>query len=248
MKDAVMDINMDFDREIEDASCLRYHRYRAGSGRKARLPRLRGAGRKARLALTLVIVISGAAFAASGLMTPVKAQASQMLIEHAWQRALKGEKEPNPWPWMDSSPVAKISIPALGRDHVVMRGVSGEVMAFAPGWHEGTNFPGEPGITLVSAHKDTHFTYLKNLEVGDLISMTTINGRQIDYRVEKAMVIDTPELQISDHTKQSVIVLSTCYPFSNWQVGGDMRYVVVAREIPADHSMHLAELSDKSLR
>lgn len=194
------------------------------------------------LKFTVMLGLIGGGFylAASNLMVPAKAHLSVFLIEDAWQKTLAGKEDTKPWPWMDSKPVAKLSIPSKNIEQIIMEGVSGQTLAFAPGWHDGTARPGENGISLIAAHKDTHFTYLKDLNKGDLLSLQTEKGYQIDYRIEELKILDEPSLQVQDHDKQSVLILSTCYPFGNWNSNGDMRFVVVAREIPSNHSMRLA--------
>lgn len=184
------------------------------------------------LGLTLGLFGVGLSLFGSALLVPVKAELSVHLINHAWARTLAGEENVRPWPWMDSHPVAQISVPRLNKSQVVMSGVSGAVMAFAPGWHEGTTEPGKPGVTVISAHKDTHFDYLPKLDIGEVLVMTTQGGDEKQYVVEEVKILDTPEIQVSTEDQDNVLVLSTCYPFSNWQIGGKMRFVTIAREVP----------------
>lgn len=190
----------------------------------------------------LGLAVLGIVFIVSGLKTPVKAYMSEVLIEKAWEKTLQGQSDTRPWPWMDSVPVAKLYIPKYDKSHVVMSGVSGAVMAFAPGWHEGSERPGVPGVSLISAHKDMHFSYLKDMVVGDVIYLTTAQGEKKTYRVEDLKILDRPSLNIQNQSQGSVVVLSTCYPFSNWQVGGGMRFVVISREVVNEGALRIAGL------
>lgn len=186
-----------------------------------------------------ILFVAGLFYFSSGLMTPAKAWLSVHLIDDAWGRTLNGESEPRPWPWMDSHPVAKLQVPRFAREHIVMSGVSGSVMAFAPGWHDGTEKPGEKGISLISGHKDTHFGYLKNLQNDDILRLQKQDGAWKTYKVETLQILEKPEISVSDSHDASVLVLSTCFPFGNWDVGGKMRFVVVAREVP-EKAMNIA--------
>jgi sortase A len=220
--------------ETEAASHARKMRAQKHSVRRAWV-------RKCLMLAGIISIFGGLSYAGgSSLMVPASQEVSQYLITHAWDRALRGHHEVRPWPWAETAPVARLSIPALRQEFVILRGVSQESLSLAPGWNEGTNFPGDPGISLISAYKDTYFKDLKKLNLGDLISLQARSGRMIDYRVETAMILDDPELQIKDAEGSSLLVLSTSYPYSKWQEGQDLRYVVVAREIPADHSLRLA--------
>lgn len=186
-----------------------------------------------------ILFVAGLFYLSSGIMVPAKAWLSVQLIDDAWTRTIKGEADARPWPWMDSHPVAKLEIPRIGKEHIVMSGVSGSVMAFAPGWHDGTQTPGDAGISLISAHKDTHFGYLKALRTGEEIRLQKPDGNWKSYAVETMQILEEPEISIADSTDSSILVLSTCYPFGNWDVGGQMRFVVVAREVP-DKALNIA--------
>ena len=91
----------------------------------------------------VVLFLGGLFFLGQGLLIPAKAWLSVHLLNHAWGQTLAGDPVARPWPWMDSVPVARLIIPDLQKDYVVLRGVSGTVLAFAPGWHEKTALPGD---------------------------------------------------------------------------------------------------------
>lgn len=174
------------------------------------------------------VFVVGAWSFGTGLIVPAKAYLSQVLIDRAWNAG--GGR---PWPWMDSVPVAKMSIPRLGWENVVMSGVSGEVMAFAPGWHEGSAPLGEDGDSVISAHRDTHFRVMRDIRVGDKIGVTLTNGGDVAYySVVDLDVIDEPRLFLrSKNDLGNQLILTTCYPLESLQAGGQMRYVITAVQI-----------------
>lgn len=183
-----------------------------------------------------LLFLAGMAQAAQALSMPMKAKLSVYLIENAWEQALAGDQDARPWPWMDSVPVARVAVPRLGKDMVVMRGVSGTVLAFAPGWHEGSVLPGAEGISLLAGHRDTHFSFMKDLKMGDRIELQTASGEAVSYEVSEMEMLDKPELSVRNlKGNDSILVLSTCYPFQQSIMDGtnraDMRFVVVARKV-----------------
>lgn len=186
--------------------------------------------RKIVLFFIVLSFLGGGALLSSGLMVPAKAWLSVHMIDMAWHLTKQGHKEVKPWPWMDSYPVAKLNIPALEKKHIILKGVSGEVLAFSPGWHDGTDPLGAKGVSVISAHKDTHFSYLKKLRLGQKIEIETKEGLVHSYRIVKTQIVQTPEIQVSGYEQSNVLILTTCFPFSNWQIGGKMRYVVVAKQ------------------
>ena len=53
-------------------------------------------------------------------------------------------------------------------------GSTGQALAFGPGHVENTPDAGEPGIAVYSAHRDTHFRFLKDVAVGDEVTVTSV--------------------------------------------------------------------------
>lgn len=160
---------------------------------------------------------------------------SDFLIRQAWDRSLSLGENIRPWPWMDTYPVAMLSIPRLGKEQVVMAGVSGAVMQYAPGWHEGTKLPGETGVSLILGDNQTQFSYLKKLNIGDEIDLITHDGKIKNYKVEDVQIVDASEIHIDHADDGNTLVLSTKYPYSNWQQGQSLQLVAIARE-PASQS------------
>ncbi len=177
-----------------------------------------------------VLLFAGGGLAIHSLSMPAKAWLSVHLMDYAWDRTLSGENYARPWPWMDSAPVARLSVPRLNKDMVIMRGNSGAVMAFAPGWHEGTAVPGHTGISLISAHRDTHFGFLRQLKTGETLTLTDKDGTMHYYRVDEFVTTTKPEIRVDIEQGGEVLLLSTCYPFNNWTRSSDMRFIVVARK------------------
>jgi sortase A len=66
-----------------------------------------------------------------------KAVLAQLLIARAWGQAQAGVRAPKPWPWADTTPIAKLELP-VHANHVeveelmVLDGASGRNLAFGP--------------------------------------------------------------------------------------------------------------------
>jgi sortase A len=178
----------------------------------------------------LVVLLLVAGLAAGMLYARHHNRVPALLINQAWARTLDGVAEIHPWPGLESVPVAKIILPDMNREHVIMSGVSGDVLAVAPGWHEGTDFPGQPGISLISAYGNTHFGFLRHLQEGDVFTLETRDGNHRSYLVSEMSIVQESEMKVAVGKDESVLLLSTSYPLSNWQQGEKVRLVVVARE------------------
>ena len=89
-----------------------------------------------------------------------------------------------PWSWADTWPVARIEVKRLNASAIVLAGSSGQALAFGPGHVELTPDAGERGVAVYSAHRDTHFRFLRNVVVGDEIDVTRSDGRMFRYRAD----------------------------------------------------------------
>lgn len=183
-------------------------------------------------AVALLLLATGVAFAGRGLWIPAKAVLAQGLLAGAWERAAAGEARPRPWPWADTWPVARLTLP--GRPPlVVLAGASGRTLAFGPGHVDGSGAPGGSGNVVVAGHRDTHFRVLAGLVAGDELVLEAPGGGPRRYRVVETAVVDhrdtRPLLPAA-----SRLTLVTCWPFDAVRPGGPLRWVVVAEALMAD--------------
>jgi sortase A len=185
------------------------------------------------LALGLALAAGGAWQWGSAATIHAKAALAQHLIRASWQDALAGGPVPPPWPWADTRPVARLMVPRLGVDQVVLAGASGRTLAFGPGHMDGTPLPGKPGNSVLSGHRDTHFRFLRHLRAGDRIAVGTADGAIRRFRVSGTAVLDTRTQRLGAAGPEPTLSLVTCYPFDAVAPGGPLRYLVSAVAVPA---------------
>lgn len=80
------------------------------------------------------------------------------------------------------APVARLSIPAIGVDEVVVEGTNGRTLLTAPGHRRDTVLPGQSGASVVMGRQATYggpFGSLEELAVGDRIETTTGQGKAV---------------------------------------------------------------------
>ena len=192
----------------------------------ARAPRTR-LGRVRLLLVAALLALGGWQFA-HGAWIQAKAWLAQVLIAQAWQRTLAGEAHARPWPWADTWPVARMSVPSLGIERYVLEGADGAAMAFGPGHLRATVLPGERGNSVIGGHRDTHLAFLRDLPVGAEIVIETRAGERLRYAVRYAQVLDRREVWIAKQEGPARLTLVTCFPFDALRAGGPQRYVVWA--------------------
>lgn len=161
-----------------------------------------------------------------GLYIKAKAEVAQILLERAWQQTLTNGQPHKAWPWADAWPVAKLEIPALRKSHIVLSNTSGEALAFGPGHLLGSPLPGGHGTMVIAGHRDTHFSFLRELESDDVVTIATADGTVRRYIVDGVDIVDSTHTQI-DPGAETGIALVTCYPFDARE-RGPLRYVVFA--------------------
>ena len=166
--------------------------------------------------------------AGEAMVIRARARLAQRLIASAWDRSLANGVGVKPWPWADTYPVARLEAPRQGAALMVLAGASGRTLAFGPGHIDGTPLPGEPGNAVVSGHRDTHFSFLRELRSGDTLLVHSANGRTARYVVSGIEVVRNKDIRVLLDVGDDRLTLVTCYPFDSPVPGGSLRYVVVA--------------------
>ncbi|MCW8830407.1 MAG: class GN sortase [Gammaproteobacteria bacterium] len=178
----------------------------------------------------LVFVVFGAWHLSCAVWIAGKAYAASFLINDAWQKTLRNKHVNKPWSWADTWPVAQITIQSIGLDEIVLAGDSGASLAFGPGLSYAGASLDEDGIKLISGHRDTHFSKLKNININDVIFVKTpLEYKQ--YKVKDIGIVDSRTHLIETDEISYDLVLATCYPFNSVSSGGSERFIVEAVEL-----------------
>ncbi len=208
-----------------------------GAARTARANDAATPGRQRRtrpLAVAALVVLAATGLAAfgQGAYILAKAQVAQVLLHRAWDRTRTTGLPAKPWPWADTHPVARLTAPGHGADVLVLAGASGRTLAFGPGHLDGSAQPGDTGNAVITAHRDTHFRFLKDVATGDEIVVERPDGAAKRFRVLTSYVADHRTLNLPRDAATPTLTLVTCYPFDAFDPGGPLRYVVVAEVVP----------------
>lgn len=108
------------------------------------------------------------------------------------------------------APVARLVIPKIDLDEIVIEGVDGDALNAGPGHLPGTVLPGLRGNAVVSAHRDRHFSHFDLLNVGDTVLTDSRAGRMKWVIVSQRVVDkDSPALFA---TRDTTLTLTTCWP------------------------------------
>ena len=112
---------------------------------------------------------------------------------------------------------------------MIAEGTSTRVLEMAAGHLSGTALPGQTGNVVLAGHRDTFFGQLGQLQVGDVIELTTPRG-QYFYSVRFTDVVGPGETWVLQPSSGQTLTLVTCCPFCI--VGAaPKRFVVRARRL-----------------
>ncbi|MGB0113758.1 MAG: class E sortase [Ilumatobacteraceae bacterium] len=131
-------------------------------------------------------------------------------------------------PIAEGDPVARLEIPTMGVDHIVVAGVSKGDLKKGPGHYPDTPMPGQLGNAAIAAHRTTYgqpFYDIDKVSTGDEIVVTTVAGRFV-YRVTGQQIVSPSDYYVVatvDPTR-ATLTLTSCHP----KYTARERYVVTA--------------------
>ena len=210
---------------------------------------------KGRFAIAVILLLAGVALVGQGSYIKIKASLAQWLIASSWsERDANAQantylqiQAQKPWPWADTWVDARLSVPRLNISQYVMKDASGESLAFGPGTIDTSPTPGQSqqaDTRIIAGHRDTHFSFLEDLQQGDRIYLEKYNGTKLAYAVHNISVFDSSESALQLDQSQSGLLLITCWPFDTMVPGGPLRYLVEAYAVGPESNvkddLHLA--------
>jgi sortase A len=156
----------------------------------------------------------------------VDAHAYQAYEQSKFENVSRNE---SPDPLVEGGVLGEIQVPRLHLKAIVVQGDSHTILRRAVGHIPETALPGEPGNVALAGHRDTFFRPLRNIRLGDSITLQTPTGA-FQYLVESTEVVPATAVEILNATPGHTLTLITCFPFD--YIGpAPKRYVVRAREL-----------------
>ena len=187
---------------------------------------------------TVLIVIIGAGLTARAAYLRAKGELAGILIRRAWDRGLQLGAPQRPWSWADTYPIARLRIPSLGYDEIVLEGATPRTLAFGPARLLSGAGLGEPGNLVFAGHRTTWFEPLQRIAPGDEIDLQWSDPRSGAvrariYTVTMIRVVQPQDVALLEPTPGDALTLITCYPFGRGPLS-PQRYIV--RALPSGPS------------
>ncbi|HET8618151.1 MAG TPA: class E sortase [Acidimicrobiales bacterium] len=137
-----------------------------------------------------------------------------------------GEAAPAPPPPVGGEALARLQIPAIGVDKIVVEGVQVADLKKGPGHYPGSPLPGQPGNAAIAGHRTTYgapFNRLDELEAGDEILVDTVQG-SFRYLVREQLIVEPDQVEVLDDFGDDRLTLTACHP----KYSAQQRIVIVA--------------------
>ena len=127
----------------------------------------------------------------------------------------------------DGNAVARIIIPAIKIDEIVVEGTDVDALRKGPGHYSWTPMPGQPGNASIAGHRTTYgapFADIGNLRPGDRITAQTAQGEFVyevlpqDLPTKGYLIVSPDRVDLLRDKGNNLLTLTSCHPrFSNRQ-------------------------------
>ena len=111
--------------------------------------------------------------------------------------------------------VARIVIPRMDLDEIVVNGTTTADLIRGPGLYNGAALPWQPhGKVSIAGHRTTYgapFWDLDKMREGDPIILETEHGT-FEYTVTGSKIVPPTAFQVADQTDDPTLILTTCNP------------------------------------
>ena len=125
--------------------------------------------------------------------------------------------------------IGEIQVPRLGLSAIVVQGDSDDILRRAVGHVPETALPGQSGNVALAGHRDTLFRPLRDIQVGDTITLRTSVGNHT-YQVNSTEVVPPTDIVVLQSRGINELTLITCFPF-HFIGHAPNRFIVQAREV-----------------
>lgn len=196
------------------------------------------------VASSLALCLAGVGTVARGVAVPVVAHVEQRKLETVFEERLaaslaeQGRKGPTApasashrqrvVPALPANgPIARLSVERLGVRETVLAGeATHDQLARGPLLLRRGDAANP--VTVLAAHRDTHFLFIRDLRVGDEVSLQLVTGQFERYRVTRFETVRRDRFAYPLDPARPLLALTTCYPFGGTEYGGPWRRVAWA--------------------
>ncbi len=130
-------------------------------------------------------------------------------------------------PVPEGEPTARVRIPKIGLDKIVVEGVALPDLKKGPGHYPDTPLPGQQGNAAIAGHRTTYgapFNRIDELTVGDEILVETVQGH-FRYVVSEQRIVSPTQVDVLADQGDDRLTLTSCNP----KYSARQRIVIIAK-------------------
>ena len=129
-----------------------------------------------------------------------------------WEELKNTPKEETSNENVDQSIVGMMQIASFDKLLPIRVGTSDAILTKGVGIDDDTSMIGDVGNSVLYGHREEIFWNLKHVEVGELITIETLDNT-LTYEIQDIQIVDPDDDWIYESSDSSMITLVTCYPF-----------------------------------
>lgn len=126
--------------------------------------------------------------------------------------------------------IGEITIPDLKQTLPIYQGTETAQLKMGIGHYEKSVLPGVGDNSVLSGHRDSVFSQLGKLKVGEFVTVKTVAGK-FTYKISGFRIVGANDRTVIIPTKTAVLTLTTCYPF-HYIGSAPKRFIVSADLVP----------------
>lgn len=127
---------------------------------------------------------------------------------------------------LEGDNIGSLTIPALNQKLPIVQGTDEKELKKGVGHFDQSVLPGEEDNCVFSGHRETAFSKIGNLKIGDQLIVEPSAG-VFTYEVSGTRIVHEDDKTVIVPTDHAVLTLTTCYPF-NYIGNAPDRYIVSA--------------------
>lgn len=131
---------------------------------------------------------------------------------------------------IEGETVGILEIPVIDAELAIVEGTDPDELKKGVGHYKDSYYPGEGGQIVLSGHRDTVFTRLEEVKLGDELRIKLGYGK-FSYRIINTKIVDAEDTSvITLQNNKEELILTTCYPFG-YIGNAPQRYIIYAEKV-----------------
>ena len=172
--------------------------------------------------------------------------AEQHRLAREWEQQQNKASDPNSGTSsanVSDSGLIRLVIPKISLTSFIVEGTNHRSLLVGPGHVKDTPEPGQLGNAVISAHRDTFFRHLHELEKGDQMIVERA-GKEYHYEITGKKIVDPSDVSVMHRTPDAQLTLITCYP--TYYIGPAPKRLVIFSKMVGDGPTQNAEALESS--